>query len=81
MNQTLHGVIHGNSIELIGNPGLPEGAEVEVRIIVANKQRQLGDSLDRCAGGLAENWTDEDDRILAELQRDRLSLSHRESPE
>lgn len=81
MPQTLHGIIHGNSIELIGNPGLPEGEEVEVRIIVAKKKPQITDRLDRCAGGLAENWTDEDDHILAELQQDRLHTRHRESPE
>ena len=81
MTQTLHGIIHGNSIELIDNPGLPEGEEVEIRLSVAKKKPQMGSGLERCAGALAESWTDEDDHILAELQQARLQSSHRESPE
>lgn len=81
MTQTLHGIIHGNRIELFDNPGLPEGEEVEIRISVARKHPQPGTGLARCAGALAESWTDEDDHILAELQQDRLQSSHRDSPE
>lgn len=81
MTHTLRGVIHGNRIDLIDNPGLPEGEEVEIRIRELNKSSRSGASLDRCAGALAESWTDEDDRILAEIQNDRSLSSHRDSPE
>lgn len=75
------GVVHGNTIELSENPGLPDGEEVLVHVLVSRPKRERGSGLLRCAGALADSWTERDDQILEELQRDRLQTSHRELPE
>ncbi|MEX1230167.1 MAG: hypothetical protein WEB58_08005 [Planctomycetaceae bacterium] len=66
------GTVHGNSIELPANLGLADGQEVEVIVRVSSQTPAVwGEGLRRCAGALAETWSDEDDRILEEIARDR----------
>lgn len=74
------GIIHGNIIELRENPGLPDGEEVEIQV-TTKKVLRSGDGLRRCAGALALGWTNDDDRILSDLARDRLDSINRKLPE
>ena len=79
--KTLTGIIHGKTIELSENLGLPDGEEVEIQVTVGQRTRRPGAGLLRCAGAFADHWTDEDDQILAELEEGRLHAAHRELPE
>ncbi len=80
--KTLTGIVHGNTIELSTHPGLPDGEEVEIQVVAVKKHtRSNGEGLRRCAGALADTWTEEDDRILREIDSDRQSATYRELPE
>jgi hypothetical protein len=58
------------------------GQQVEIAIRVVPKNPQpWGEGLQRCAGILAADWTDEDDHILTQIHEDRKRSSHREIPE
>ena len=71
MSRTIHGVVRGKTIELEENPGVADGQRVEITIGSVPSQRPWGEGLRRCAGALASDWTEEEDRILAEIQADR----------
>jgi hypothetical protein len=73
--QPLQGVIHGKTIELRDDPGLPEGTAVEVLLAANSTSQQMLEALGRCAGALADDWTSVDDEILAGLQADRKNSS------
>jgi hypothetical protein len=84
MVKILRGVVRGRTIELEGDPGIETGSPVEV--IVRSKAlpgpppgwRPGG--TETAAGMMAEHWTDEDDQILEEIERDRHRPSTREIP-
>jgi hypothetical protein len=68
MSSRLHGIINGKTIELSDDPGVPNGQEVEVFVTsLPSKESGWGAGLRRCAGALANDWTQEDDRILDEI--------------
>jgi hypothetical protein len=69
--KTTHGTVHGRTIELDEDLGLAEGQAVEIQVKVIPQPTQWGDGLRRCAGALANEWTEEDDRILEGIHRDR----------
>ena len=71
MSQMLHGTVHGRTIELAEELGLADGEEVEVSVRVIAGKRLWGEGLRRCAGALAEEWTEDDHRILEELYQER----------
>ncbi len=56
----------------------------EIQSLCADKtipgREQWGDGLRRCAGALADEWSEEDDRILEELHQDRKRDTRREVP-
>ncbi|HUE70280.1 MAG TPA: hypothetical protein VMP01_05270 [Pirellulaceae bacterium] len=81
MVKAIHGIIHGKSIELSEDLGLADGQQVEVVVKSVGKAEIWGDGLRRCAGALAGEWTDEDDRILEEIRRDRQDDSRRDIAE
>jgi hypothetical protein len=54
--------------------------EVEVRVMPLRTE-PWGEGLKRCAGLLADEWTDEDGRILEEIHEDRKRPSSREIAE
>ena len=58
-----------------------KGRQVEVQVKVLPETRPWGEGLRRCAGALAGEWTEEDDRILAEIHQDRKHDTRREIPE
>lgn len=75
MVKTTHGIVHGKLIELDHDLGLADGQQVEVQVKVVAKAvdeaTQWGEGLRRCAGALADEWTEEDDRILQAIRDDR----------
>jgi hypothetical protein len=81
MSRIMHGVVHGNVIELKEHPGVAEGQEVEVVLRVPKAARVWGDGIRNSAGAMAEFWTDEDDKILEELYQERHKDHSRRIPE
>jgi len=81
MVKTVHGIVHGKTIELDEDLGVAEGQEVEVRVKIIPATRQWGEGLQRCAGALVHEWTDEDDRILEEIHEDRRRDTRKELAE
>jgi hypothetical protein len=81
MTRVLHGKINGRTIELTEDLGLAPGEEVEVQVRTLQKTENWGEGLKRCAGVLANDWTEEDDRILNEIHQDRKRPTRREIPE
>ena len=78
MTKTLHGQIRGRTIEVVEDLGLAEGQQVEIKLKIVPSTGTWGDGLRRCAGALANEWTDEDDRILEEIHKDRKRTSGRD---
>ena len=81
MTKSIHGRIHGKTIELDEDLGIGDGEEVEVIVKPVKAKRPWGEGIKRSAGALADFWTEEDDRILKEIQEDRKRFTHREIPE
>jgi hypothetical protein len=81
MTRTVHGVVHGRTIELHEDLGVADGQTVEVQIKVVPVTATWGDGLRRCAGALANEWTAEDDRILEAIHEDRKRDTRRTIPE
>jgi hypothetical protein len=71
MNKIVHGIIHGNTIELNENPGISDGQEVRVILSIAKNSRPWGEGLRNSAGALANEPPEEDDKILEEIYRQR----------
>jgi hypothetical protein len=72
MTKVFHGVVNGKTIELTDDPGVPAGQEVEVTVTpLQARKAPWGEGLRRCAGALADEWTEEDDRILEEIYQQR----------
>jgi hypothetical protein len=71
-SKTLHGTVNGKTIELVEDPGMPVGQQVELVVkLVPERTLPWGEGLRRCAGALADEWTEEDDRILEEIYQER----------
>ncbi len=70
MTKTLHGKVHGRTIELNEDPGVAEGQEVEVQMKVISKtRRKPGDGFLRTEGALADDT--EWDAIMEEIHQAR----------
>ncbi|HWE37756.1 MAG TPA: hypothetical protein VG406_14405 [Isosphaeraceae bacterium] len=84
MVKILRGVIRGRTIELEAEPGIEDGRRVEV--VVRSKTPPGPPPLWRpggtetAAGMMAGHWTEDDDRILDEIERERHRPSTREVP-
>lgn len=68
---TLKGVVHGKTIELAQDPGVPDGQEVTVTVqLPAQTTEKLppGEGLRRSAGG----WSDDIEGLDAYLEWNRL---------
>ena len=77
MVKIAHGKVHGKTIEIDEDLGVPDGQEVELQVKVVPVPRR-GDGLRRCAGALTSEWTSEDDRIPEEIHRERKQETRRE---
>jgi hypothetical protein len=69
MTKTLHGKVHGKTIELDEDLGVAEGQEVEVQVKVISPPRKWGEGILRSAGGWAEY--PEMDAIMEEIHKAR----------
>jgi len=69
MTKTIHGKIHGKTIELDEDLGVAEGQEVEVQVTIVQPARKWGDGILRTAGALADDpeW----DAIMAQTWQER----------
>ncbi len=69
MTKTMHGIVHGRSIELDEDLGVADGQEVEVQVKIVQPARKWGEGILRSAGG----WVDhpEMDSIMEKIQQDR----------
>ena len=79
MIRRVHSIVHGKTIEIEEELGLPDGDKVS--IVIENSQSirdKWGEGLQRCAGALADEWTEEDDKILDDIYRSRHSDSRPE---
>ena len=78
MTKTIHGKVHGKTIELDEDLGVAEGQEVEltVRVVSATKAIRTGEGFLRTEGALVDDpyW----DAIMDEIHRERRSDSRRE---
>ena len=71
MTNTVRGVIHGKTIELVDDPGIEDGRGVEVTIrAVVNEAAQV-EAILRTAGSMADD--PEFDAIMAKIQQERHS--------
>ena len=81
MTRTVVGTVHGNTIELKDDLGLPEGQQVEITIRATQPAGSgpWGEGLRRCAGALADiPGLDED---MDEILRERKAAKFRDVPE
>ena len=69
MTKTMHGKVHGRTIELDEDVDAPEGQEVEVQVRFVRPSAKWGEGILRSAGG----WADypEMDAIMEEIYRSR----------
>jgi hypothetical protein len=81
MIKTTHGKVRGRTIVLAEDLGLEDGQEVRVQVIPVPPAAAWGEGLRRCVGALADEWAEEDDRILDEIYQDRKRDSRRDIPE
>ena len=81
MTKTIQGKIHGRTIELDEDPGVPEGQRVELtlRTVSSIKPARTGEGFLLTEGALADDpyW----DAIMEEVHQERKSDSRRELPE
>lgn len=76
MIKTLHGIVHGKTIQLDEELGLAEGQHVEVQVKIAPAVSPKWDGLRSIAGALADDphW----DAIMADIYQDRKRDKRRE---
>jgi hypothetical protein len=69
MIKSMHGVVHGKTIELSEDPGVADGQEVEVQVLVKPSGNEWGAGVLRTAGALADDphW----DAIMDQVQQVR----------
>jgi hypothetical protein len=80
MTKTLHGTVHGRTIELHEDPGIAEGGQVEVRLTVKEEMsRKPGEGFLRTEGALADD--EEWDAIMEEIYQARKLDRGREIPD
>jgi hypothetical protein len=80
MSKTIHGKVHGKTIELDEDLGVPEGQEVEVQVKVLRKTaRQPGEGFLRTEGALAND--SEWDAIMEEIYQARKRDRRPETPD
>ena len=80
MSKTLHGKVHGRTIELDEDPGVADGQEVEVDVqVIPKKTRKPGEGLLRTEGALADDaeW----DEIMEEIYQARKVERRPQSPD
>ncbi len=78
----MKGVVHGRTIELDNEPGLPDGqpVSVTVEVIAAEKSQAAFEAFKRAAGGWANDNPEGLEQYLEQTRRQR-KVRPREIPE
>lgn len=76
MTKTIHGKIHGKSIELDEDVGLADGEEVEVIVKPAKAKRSWGEGIKRSAGIAVDE--PEFDEVFERIAQDRKAATFRD---
>jgi hypothetical protein len=75
MEIVMDGVVHGKTVELESDPGLEDGKKVKLVLRVPTlpgpPPKWTPGSTVTAGGMLADDWTEEDDRLLEEIYQDR----------
>ncbi len=69
MNKTIHGIVHGKTIELDEELGVADGQEVEVSVKIVQAKGKWGEGILRSAGGWSEY--PEMDAVMKKIHEDR----------
>jgi hypothetical protein len=85
VTKVMHGIVRGKIIELEADAGLQDGRKVEVILrakgLPGPPPGWKSGSSETAAGMMAPFWTEEDDRLMEEIHRDRKKEGHRRIPE
>lgn len=76
MTKTIHGRIHGKTIELEEDRGFADGEEVEVVMKAAKPRQPWGEGIKRSAGVAAD--MPEFDDVFARIERERKAATFRD---
>jgi hypothetical protein len=80
MTKTIHGKVHGRTIELDEDLGVAEGQEVEIQVrVIPNVARTPGEGFLRTEGALADDT--EWDSIMEEIHQARKLERRPQSPD
>ena len=76
MIDKVRGTVHGRTIEVVDDLGLPDGEKVEITIERVTQgpgppPDWQPDSKKSAAGMMADHWTEADDEILKEIYQER----------
>jgi len=74
---TLRGKIHGNTIELETDPGIPDGQTVEIDVRVTQQLKNWGDGIRRSAGIAAD--VPGVDEAFEQIARERKAAQFRDA--
>ncbi len=75
MTRTIHGTLHGRTIELEEDVGLADGAEVEVLVQPAKRRQEWGEGIKRAAGVGAD--TSDFDEVFEQIAKERRTATFR----
>jgi len=69
MSRTIHGKVHGRTIELDEDLGVAEGQEVEVQVKIIQPTGKWGEGVQQSAGG----WADypQMDAVMGKIHQER----------
>ena len=71
MDKVAHGIVRGNTIEILEDLGFSDGQQVEVVVRVPAGAKTWGDGIRSSAGGWADH--PELDAVMDRIQQDRKS--------
>jgi len=77
MGITAHGKIHGKTIELDSELAIPDGADVEVTVVITGEKTSWGEGIKRSAGAASKVAGFEE--AFEQVANERKSARHRES--
>lgn len=80
MMKLVEGIVHGKTIEVAEDLGIPDGQKVELIVKTPGGTAAAGEGLLRSAGPLPDD-SPKDDQILLEIEKSRKSARLRELPE
>ena len=78
MQQIVTGTVHGKTIVVDTPLGVSEGQQVEVVVRTVEPLQTCGEGAKNSVGGEADYWTEEDDRIMDQIYRERHNETKRD---